>query len=206
MKGRLVALIAVTLIGAISVIFWFTITHSLRPVTAEDIREMCEHMSSLFDGKHSLAEIVLITAHKVKNSRLRHSLLRIYNSFKDPNCKPFYELLADYPDIFPLEFRLAVEYASKLKGLGTLLKELAKSWTDDQRERKIVITRILKSLAIRALKDEDWFYRLNAIYALAELDGKNSIPYILPLLKDPEPKVRQQAKKTLQQLGYQVRE
>ncbi|MFN3422434.1 MAG: HEAT repeat domain-containing protein [Armatimonadota bacterium] len=206
MKRKFWTLIVVTLLGVVGVVvYWFTTTQFPRPVTAKDIRELCHILSSLFDGKHSLAEAVLITAHRVKNPRLKNTLLRIRKSFDDPNSKPFYELLADYPDVFPREFSLAMEYASKLGRADILLKELAKSWTDDPAERKMVTTQILKSLALQALKDENWFYRSHAIYVLAKLDGKDSIPRILPFLQDPDPRVREAAHRALQELGYKVK-
>lgn len=206
MRRKFWVLIVVTLLGVVGVVVhWFTTTQFPRPVTAKDIREMCHVLYSLFDGKHSLAEAVLITAHRVRNPRLKNTLLRIHESFNDPNCKPFYGLLADYPEVFPPEFSLAMEYASKLGRADILLKELAKSWTDDPAERKMVTAQILKSLALQALKDENWFYRSHAVYALAKLDRKNSIPQILPFLKDPDPRVREMAHKALQELGYKVK-
>jgi HEAT repeat protein len=42
--------------------------------------------------------------------------------------------------------------------------------------------------------------------ALGNLGAKETISSIIPLLKDPSPEVRQQAKKTLEQLGYKVSE
>jgi len=204
MKRRFVVLFAITFIGLI-VICWYVANYYFRPVTPKDIRELSSHLVSLFD-EPSLARIVWKAAHRVENPRLKFTLLKIYKRFDDPNCKPFHELLLDYPDVFPPEFSIAFGYSVRLRRADIFLKEVAKSWPDDPKDRWRVLTPILKSLAIQALKDEDWFYRKNAVSILVELDGKNAISHILPLLHDPEPRVREVTRKALQKLGYKVGE
>lgn len=44
--------------------------------------------------------------------------------------------------------------------------------------------------------------RLYATAMVAKLEDKRAIPYLLPLLNDPRPKVRQKAQKALNALGY----
>ncbi len=58
--------------------------------------------------------------------------------------------------------------------------------------------------AIERLKDPAWFVRSNALYVLTKLRVKEAVPHILPLLNDPKPEVREDARKALQRLGYRV--
>jgi len=60
--------------------------------------------------------------------------------------------------------------------------------------------------ALQRLKDHEWVVRNYALRVLAAQQAKEFVPQILPLLNDPQPEVRQEAKKTLQQLGYKVSE
>lgn len=202
MRRKVWVLIATTLLGVVAVVYWLTTTFYFCPVTSEDIRELSGHMASLFDGKYSLAEVVWITAHRVKNPRLKFALFRIHKSFDDPKCKPFSELMSDYPDVFPTKFRLAFDYSARLGKADVLLNELAKSWPDNPEKVDAVVIPILKSLAIQAIKNGDWFHRMSAVYILAYLEGRKSIPIILPSLQDPDPRVQDAARKVLQKLGY----
>ncbi len=61
-------------------------------------------------------------------------------------------------------------------------------------------------IATERLKDEEWVVRVYALRTLARLGAKEAVSSLLPLLNDPQPEVRQQARKTLQQLGYKVGE
>lgn len=61
-------------------------------------------------------------------------------------------------------------------------------------------------ISLERLKDPEWVVRNYAMRVLATQGAKECIPQILPLLNDPQPEVREEAKKTLQKLGYQVRE
>jgi len=112
MKRKFVFLLTITFLGLI-VICWYIANYYLRPVTPEDIRELSSHLVSLFD-EPSLARIVWKASHRVKNPRLKFTLLKIYKSFDDPDCKPFHELLLDYPDVFPPEFSIAFGYSARL--------------------------------------------------------------------------------------------
>lgn len=77
----------------------------------------------------------------------------------------------------------------------------ALAYVQDPQQRKEAI-----ELATERLKDNEWVVRQYALWALGKLEAKEAIPQILPLLNDPNPTVREQAKKTLQKLGYQFRE
>ena len=61
-------------------------------------------------------------------------------------------------------------------------------------------------IALERLKDPSWVVRNYALRVLAAQGAKEHVPQILPLLNDPQPEVREEAKKTLRKLGYQVRE
>ncbi len=73
------------------------------------------------------------------------------------------------------------------------------SLSPDPQQRKEAIR-----LAIERLKDPAWIVRSEAIYVLAKLRVKEAVPHILPLLNDPKPEVREDARKALQRLGYRV--
>ncbi|MFN3421409.1 MAG: HEAT repeat domain-containing protein [Armatimonadota bacterium] len=77
----------------------------------------------------------------------------------------------------------------------------ALSYVKDPQQRKEAI-----ELAVERLKDDEQVVRQYALWALGNLGAKEAIPQILPLLNDPDPTVRERAKKTLQKLGYQVSE
>ncbi|MFN3421410.1 MAG: HEAT repeat domain-containing protein [Armatimonadota bacterium] len=77
----------------------------------------------------------------------------------------------------------------------------ALSYVKDPQQRKEAI-----ELAVERLKDDERVVRHYALWALGNLGAKEAIPQILPLLNDPDPTVREQAKKTLKKLGYQVSE
>lgn len=72
--------------------------------------------------------------------------------------------------------------------------------TPDPRQREELI-----HLAISRLRDPYWLVRDEAVYVLGRLQAKEAIPYILPLLNDPDPRVRETAQKTLQRLGYKAK-
>ena len=59
-------------------------------------------------------------------------------------------------------------------------------------------------LITQRLKDPDWLVRAYAVRSMFWLEAKETIPYIIPLLNDPEPEVREAAKETLEKLGYKV--
>lgn len=61
-------------------------------------------------------------------------------------------------------------------------------------------------IALEHLSDPEWVVRVYALRVLATQMAKEHVSTILPLLNDPQPEVRAEAKKTLQKLGYQVRE
>ncbi len=61
-------------------------------------------------------------------------------------------------------------------------------------------------IALERLKDPKWVVRNFALRVLAKQSAKECVPQILPLLNDPQPETREQAKKTLEQLGYKVGE
>jgi len=52
------------------------------------------------------------------------------------------------------------------------------------------------------LKDPEWLLRGYAVRSMAHLEAKEAIPQILPLLNDPHPEVRKDAKEALEKLGY----
>ena len=121
----------------------------------------------------------------IKREKLRPlQLLKGEHPFTEEEMKTLRESVRDMSD-----FRL------RCRALTAL------SYIQDPQQRKEAI-----ELAIERLKDSEWVVRQYALWALGNLDAKESIPQILPLLNDPNPMVRKQAKKTLQKLGYQVRE
>jgi hypothetical protein len=61
-------------------------------------------------------------------------------------------------------------------------------------------------IALERLKDTEWVVRNYALRVLAAQQAKECVPQILPLLNDPQPETREQAKKTLRKLGYKVGE
>ncbi len=61
-------------------------------------------------------------------------------------------------------------------------------------------------IVLERLKDSHPHVREMALIALARMKAKEAVTHILPLLNDPDKKVRETAKKALQRLGYQVRE
>lgn len=75
----------------------------------------------------------------------------------------------------------------------------ALSYVRDPQQRKEAIF-----IALERLKDEEWVVRVYALRALGLLGATDAVPHILPLLNDPQPEVREEAKKTLQMLGYKV--
>ncbi len=111
-------------------------------------------------------------------------LLEGKRPFTEEEMKTLRELVRDMSD-----FRLRCRALTAL----AYVKDL------QQREEAI-------NLAVERLKDEEWVVRQYALWTLGNLGAKETIPQILPLLNDPNPTVREQAKKTLQKLGYQVRE
>jgi HEAT repeat protein len=61
-------------------------------------------------------------------------------------------------------------------------------------------------IALERLKDPEWVVRNYALRVLAAQQAKECVSQILPLLNDPRPETREEAKKTIQQLGYKVSE
>lgn len=62
--------------------------------------------------------------------------------------------------------------------------------TPDPRQREELI-----HLAVSCLKDPYWLVRDEAVYVLWELQAKEAISCILPLLNDPDPRVRETTQK-----------
>jgi len=60
-------------------------------------------------------------------------------------------------------------------------------------------------LIVPLLKDSEWIVRSYAVTALARLNARETVFQILPLLNDPKPEVREDARKALEKLGYQVK-
>ncbi len=95
-----------------------------------------------------------------------------------------------------------------------LLRQFAQDPDWRIRFRALTIFRELKGhqrreaiqIARERLKDETWVVRIIAMRTLASFQAKEAAADILPLLNDPEPEVRKEARKTLQQLGYKVGE
>jgi len=58
---------------------------------------------------------------------------------------------------------------------------------------------------IKCLEDKEWVVRSYALRTLAGLSAKEAIPFILPLLNDPKPEVREDAKTILKKWGYEER-
>ncbi len=77
----------------------------------------------------------------------------------------------------------------------------ALAFASDPQQRKEAIW-----LARERLKDSEWVVREYAIWALGKLGAKEAVPDILPFLNDPRPGVREEARKALNRLGYQVQE
>ncbi len=71
----------------------------------------------------------------------------------------------------------------------------------DPNQRKEAI-----KIAVERLNDSEWVVRNYAMRVIADQKAKECVHLILPLLNDPQPEVREEAKKTLRKLGYQVRE
>lgn len=59
--------------------------------------------------------------------------------------------------------------------------------------------------AIKCLKDPEWVVRCYALRTLAGLSAKEAVPFILPLLNDPQPEVREDAVAVLKKFGYRVK-
>lgn len=129
--------------------------------------------------------------------------LIIHKSFES-RSEPFYRFLEDFPDIYPPEFVMAVNYGGSIGKGDIVLRELSVRWPDEPEKREEVVKQILKPLALQALKDKFWLYRLYALYVLAMLKCREAIPEMLPLLQDPDPRVRETARRALQELGYKV--
>ncbi len=60
-------------------------------------------------------------------------------------------------------------------------------------------------IVIERLKDPHPYVRDMALIALAQMKAKDAVPHILPLLNDPDDKVRQTARKALSSLGYEFK-
>jgi len=87
------------------------------------------------------------------------------------------------------------DWAVRVRALRVLFRVRA----PQQRQEAIKI-------ALERLKDPEWVVRNYALRVLAAQGAKEHVPQILPLLNDPQPEVREEVKKTLRKLGYQVRE
>lgn len=199
------ALVVMTFVGIVTIFYLATFHFYFRPITPKDIRELSEKLSLNFNER-SLVEAVLVTARQVKHPRIRKALLEIHNLLKSPyNQKQFDELLSNYPEVFPREFVLAIDYGGVLGKANIVLKELSHKWPDEPKKREKVVKEILKPLALQTLNSEHWFYRSYALYVLAMLKCKDAVPKMLPLLQDPDPRVQETAQRALQELGYKVK-
>jgi len=196
-------LVGITILGLVFLAIYLIVNLYPRSVTPEDIRELSKTLASFLNGKHSLSEVIQLTARQVKHPNIKRSLLIIHKSLGN---EPLYKLLENFPDIYPPEFIMAVNYGGKLGKLNIVMKELSEKWPDEPEKREEVVRQVLKPLAIQTLKDKDWFYRSYALYVLAMLKCKDAVPQMLPLLQDPDPRVRETAQRALKELGYQVRE
>lgn len=195
-------LIGITFIGLVFLFVHLIVTFYPRPVTPADIRELSGILASLMDGTRSLNEIIQLAAQQVKNPEIKRTLLSIQRSL---GSEPLYKLLANFPNVYPPEFVMAVDYGGKLGKMNIVLRELSQRWPDQPEKREATVKQILKPLALQTLKDESWFYRSYALYVLAMLKCKDAVPQMLPLLQDPDPRVRETAKRALQELGYKVK-
>lgn len=203
-RSRWILLVGITFLGLVVIIVYLVVALYPRPVTPADIRELSKVLASLLsDGKHSLVEIVRLAAQQVRHPSIKKSLLRIHNSLYS-RSEPFYKFLEEFPNIYPPEFVMAVDYGGKLGKLDIVLKKLSENWPDHPEKQEGVVKEILKPLALQTLKDEHWFYRSYALYVLAMLKCREAIPEMLPLLQDPDPRVRETARRALQELGYKV--
>lgn len=199
-----ILLAGATFLGLVIIVVYLIVTSYHRPVTPADIRELSEVLASLLDGKHSLSEVIWSAAQRTKHLSIRKSLLSIHKSLNF-RSEPLYKFLEEFPDIYPPEFVMAVNYGGKLGKVDIVLKKLSENWPDQPEKREGVVKEILKPLAIQTLNDDHWFYRSYALYVLAMLKCKDAIPQILPFLQDPDPRVREAAHKALQELGYKVK-
>ncbi len=187
MELRKWALAVMTFIGIVVILYLAIFHPRFRPITPQDIRELSERLALNF-SERSLIEAVLVTASQVKHPRIRKALLEIHSLLKSPHTrKQFDELLADYPEVFPYEFTLAVDYGGVLGKADIVLKELSHKWPDEPEKRKEVVREILKPLALQTLEDKHWFYRSYALYVLAMLKCKEAIPKNFALASRPRP-------------------
>jgi len=60
-------------------------------------------------------------------------------------------------------------------------------------------------IVIERLKDHHPYVRDMALIALARMKAKEAVPHIMPLLNDPDDKVRQTARKVLSSFGYKFK-
>ncbi len=102
----------------------------------------------------------------------------------------------------PQEMQILRETSRDMTDLRLRARALtALAYTRDPQQRQEAV-----QLAMERLKDPEWVVRQYALWALGNLEAKEAIPEILPFFNDPNSFVREQAKKTLQKLGYQFRE
>lgn len=194
-------LFTLTLLLLAVVTVYLLLTLYPRPISPADIRELSKCFAS-FD-KYSLVDAIGLTARQIRHPTIKRTLFKIQYELKTHPSKSFSELFPT--EVFPKEFVLALDYGAKIGKMNVVLKELSTRWPDEPEKREEVIKQILKPLAIQTLMDKDWFYRSYALYVLAKLECKDTAPKILPLLQDPDHRVREMAKKTLLKLGYKVK-
>ncbi len=200
LRWRLVALLGLTLLIA-GWIAYRIYKSGVSDVTPEDIRQFSKQLAAAFmTGKYSLYDSLGIVAQQTPNPKLKGAILDVRSRLSHKG--PFYEAMAQYPEVFSSEFVFAVKYGAQMACVNSVLLQLSREWPDDPHQRWDIVRGIIKRLAVEKLNDSDPFVRRWALRALAEVRAKESIPHILPLLNDPHPKVREETKKTLQQLGY----
>ncbi|HLD36399.1 MAG TPA: HEAT repeat domain-containing protein [Planctomycetota bacterium] len=100
----------------------------------------------------------------------------------------------------------SVKLLSKLKPVQ-LVKRIEKLTWDESADIRAASCECLgelgmeeaKESVLRCLSDNAWFTRMHAARALAKILDKDSIPLLLPLLKDSAPEVRNSVKKIMAQ-------
>jgi hypothetical protein len=116
---------------------------------------------------------------------------KLIEPFLEPNrSKPF------SPQELNLLIRLSRDRLWVVRGDAVI----ALSFAPRQQHREV------RKIILERLKDSHPYVREMALIAVARMKAKEAVPHILPLLNDPDKEVRETTKKTLQKLGYQVRE
>jgi len=167
------------------------------------VQALTAQLASLFASRqHSLVSALEAAAPQTPNPYLRQFLLQIRPDVQQ-NVR-LYRAMEKYPDVFSPAYIFAVKHGTNCSRGIAVFKEIAQRWSSDPEQQCVIARRIVKRCALEALKDADWMNRGFALRALAEVGERDIVPQILPLLNDSHPLVRQEAKKTLQRLGYKA--